>query len=88
MSILKPFFLLDNTLMPKTCSNMKFLMFEHPLTPLFQHLGESVTLFLSVKVDQHLNIETLKISKHQRVPSLKIRGFLSLISLEFYILNP
>ena len=52
---------------------MKFLMFEHPLTPLFQHLGESVTLFLSVKVDQHLNIETLKISKHQRVPPLKMR---------------
>ena len=55
--------------MPKTCSHINFLMFEHLLTPLFQHLGP----FLSVKVDQDLNIETLKISKHQRVPPLKMR---------------
>ena len=48
-------------------------MFEHLLTPLFQHLGESVPPFLSVKVDQDLDIETLKISKHQRVPPLKMR---------------
>ena len=36
---------------------MKFLMFEHPLTTLFQQLGESGPSFMSVKVDQHLNIE-------------------------------
>ena len=59
--------------MPKTCSHIKFLMFEHLLTPLFQHLGESVPPFLFVKVDQDLKIETLKISKHQRVPPLKMR---------------
>ena len=61
--------------MPKTCSYMKFLMFEHLLIPLFQHLEESVPPFLSVKVDKDLVIETLKISKHQRVPSLKMRIF-------------
>ena len=60
--------------MPKTYSSMKFLMFEHPLTPLFQYLGDSVPSFLSVKVDQNLNIETLK-SKYQRVPSLKMIFF-------------
>ena len=59
--------------MPKTCSHIKFLMFEHLLTPLFQHLGESFRQFLSVKVDQDLNIETLKISEHQRVLPLKMR---------------
>ena len=59
--------------MPKTCSHIKFLMFEHLLTPLFQHLGESVPPFLSVKVYQDLNIETLKIRKHQRAPPLKMR---------------
>ena len=52
--------------MPKTCSHIKFLMFEHLLTPLIQHGGESVPPFLSVKVDQDPNIVTLKISKHQR----------------------
>ena len=60
--------------MPKTCSHIIFLMFEHLLTPLFQHLGESVPPFLSVKVDQDLDIETLKISMHQKVPPLKVRN--------------
>ena len=59
--------------MAKTCSHIKFFMFEHLLTPLFQHLGESVPPYLYAKVSQDLNIETLKISKHQRVPPLKMR---------------
>ena len=59
--------------MAKTCSHIKFLMFEHLLTPLFQHLGESVPPFLSIKVDQDLDIETLKTSKLQRVPPLKMK---------------
>ena len=59
--------------MPRTCSHIEFLMLEHPLAPLFQHSGESVPQFLSVKVDQHLDIETFKISKHQRVPPLNMR---------------
>ena len=70
---LKAVYVLKYLLMPKTCPNVKYLMFEHLLTPLFQHLGESVPPFLSVKVDQDLKIETLKISKHQRVPPLKMR---------------
>ena len=41
--------------MAKTCSHIKFLMFVHLLTPLFQHLGESIPPFLSVKVDQDPN---------------------------------
>ena len=50
-------------------------MFEHLLTPLFQHLGESAPSFLSVNVYQDQNIETLKMRKHQRVPPLKMRKF-------------
>ena len=50
-------------LTPKTCSQIKFLIFRHPFTPLFQHSRESVPLFMSVNVDQYLHIETLKIRK-------------------------
>ena len=50
-------------LTPKTCSQIKFLIFRHPFTPLFQHSRESVPLFMSINVDQYLHIETLKIGK-------------------------
>ena len=50
-------------LTPKTCSQIKFLIFRHPFTPLFQHSRESFPPFMSINVDQHLDIETLKIRK-------------------------
>ena len=52
----------------KTCSQIKFLIFGHPFTPLFQHSRESVPLFMSVNVDQYLHIETLKIGKTPKGP--------------------
>ena len=55
-------------LTPKTCSQIKFLIFRHPFTPLFQHSRESVPLFMSVNVDQYLHIETLKIGKTPKGP--------------------
>ena len=55
-------------LTPKTCSQIKFLIFRHPFTPLFQHSRESVPLFMSVNVDQQLYLETLKIGKTPKGP--------------------
>ena len=55
-------------LTPETCSQIKFLIFRHPFTPLFQHSRESVPLFMSVNVDQYLHIETLKIGKTPKGP--------------------
>ena len=55
-------------LTPKTCSQIKFLIFRHPFTPLFQHSRESFPPFMSVNVDQHLDIETLKIRKTPKGP--------------------
>ena len=55
-------------LTPKTCSQIKFLIFRHPFTPLFQHSRESVPPFMSVNVNQHLDIETLKIGKTPKGP--------------------
>ena len=60
-------------LTPKTCSQIKFLIFRHPFTPLFRHSRESVPLFLSLNVDQYLHIETLKIGKTPKGPPLKIK---------------
>ena len=48
-------------LTPKTCSQIKFLIFRHPFTPLFQHSREPFPPLMSINVDQHLHIETLKI---------------------------
>ena len=59
--------------MPKTCSHIRFLMFENLLTPLFQHLGESVCPFLSVKVDQCMHSETLKIAKTPKGPPFETK---------------
>ena len=67
-------------LTPKTCSQIKFLIFRHPFTPLFQHSWESFPPFMSVNVDQHLDIETLKIRK---APP----KFLSPIPLKFSVWN-
>ena len=55
-------------LTPKTCAQIKFLIFRHPFTPLFQHSRESFPPFMSVNVDQHLDIETLKIEKTPKGP--------------------
>ena len=55
-------------LTPKTCSQINFLIFRHPFTPLFQHSRESFPPFMSVNVDQHLDIETLKIRKTSKGP--------------------
>ena len=55
-------------LTPKTCSQIKFLIFRHPFTPLFQHSRESFPPFMSVNVDQYLYIETLKIGKTPKGP--------------------
>ena len=72
--------------MSKTFSHIIFFMFENLLKLLFQHLGESVPPFLSVKVHQDQNIETLKMRKHQRVPPLKIRKtFVSGITQILYV---
>ena len=57
-------------LTPKTCSQIKFLIFRHPFTPLFQHSRESFPPFMSVNVNQHLDIETLKIGKTPKGPPL------------------
>ena len=71
-------------LTPKTCFFIKFLIFRHPFTPLFQHSNESIPPFMSINVDQYLHIETLKIRK---TPKGLWKGnfFLSLISLKFYV---
>ena len=65
----------------KTCSQIRFLIFRHPLVPLFQQSRKSDPPFLSVKVNHYLCIETSKIGK----TPLKRKKFLSLISLKFYV---
>ena len=55
-------------LTPKTCSQIKFLIFRHPFTPLFQHSRQSFPPFMSINFDQHLDIETLKIGKTPKGP--------------------
>ena len=50
-------------LTPKTCFFIKFLIFRHPFTPLFQHSRQSVPPFMSVNVNHYLHTETLKIGK-------------------------
>ena len=55
-------------LTPKICSQIKILIFRHPFTPLFQHSWESVPPFMSVNVNQHLDIECLKIGKTPKGP--------------------
>ena len=73
-------------LTPKTCSQIKFLIFRHPFTPLFQHSRESFPPFMSVNVNQHLDIEILKIEK---TPPLEMkRKFLSPILMKFQTCNP
>ena len=47
----------------KTCSQVRFLIFRHPLVPLFQQSRKSDPPFLSFKVDQHVHNETSKIAK-------------------------
>ena len=47
----------------KTCSQIRFLIFRHPLVPLFQQSRKSDPPFLSVKVDQCMHSETSKITK-------------------------
>ena len=75
-------------LTPKTCSQIKFLIFRHPFTPLFQHSRESFPPFMSVNVNQHLDIETLKIRKTPKGPPFETeKKFLSLISLKFCVCN-
>ena len=44
-------------------------MFRHPLIPLFQQSRKSDCPFLSVKVDQRMHSETLKIAKTPKGPS-------------------
>ena len=46
----------------KTCSLIKYLIFSHLFTPLFQHSREAVPPFMSVNIDQRLHIETLNMA--------------------------
>ena len=54
----------------KTCSQIRFLIFRHPLVPLFQQSRKSDLPFLSVKVNHCLCIETSKIGKTPKGPPL------------------
>ena len=49
---------------PRNCSQIIFLIFRHPMIPLFQQSMKSDPQFRSVKIDQCLCIKTSKIRKH------------------------
>ena len=52
----------------KTCSQIRFLIFRHPLVPLFQQSRKSDPPFLSVKVNHCLCIETSQFRKTPKGP--------------------
>ena len=73
----------------KTCSQIIFLIFRHPLVPLFQQLRKSDLPFLSVKVNHCMCIETSQIGKTPQGPPFETKKFfLSPISLKFYVWDP
>ena len=71
----------------KTCSQIRFLIFRHPLVPLFQQSRKSDLPFLSVKVNHCLCIETSQIGKTPKGPP-PLWKMLSPILLKFYMRDP
>ena len=71
----------------KTCSQIRFLIFRHPLVPLFEQSRKSDPSFLSVKVNHCLCIETSQIRKTTKGPPFE-RKKMSLISLKFHVWDP
>ena len=57
----------------KTCSQIRFLIFRHPLVPLFQQSRKSDLPFLSVKVNHCLCIETSQIGKTPKGPPFETK---------------
>ena len=73
----------------KTCSQIRFLISRHPLIPLFQQSRKSDPLFLSVKVNHCMCIETSQIKKTPKglSPHWNEKK-LSPISLKFFVWDP
>ena len=63
---------------PKTCSQITFLIFRHPMIQLFQQSRKSNPPFLFVKVDQRMHSETLKIAKTPKGPPFETKIFFCL----------
>ena len=74
---------------PKTCSQIFFLIFRHPLIPLFQQSRKSDCPFLSVKVHQRMHTETSKIAKTPKGPPFEtkknfVSDFAQILCLIFF----